>query len=369
MDSFIEKMADVIINYSTAVQPGERVLLRGTSPAAEPLIQALYQAALRAGGQAFTYIHLGDEDSLAIEATANPDLLAAVNPMLKLMYETCQVIVRVDASENPRALSSYPPERQRARLRAGAAVMNIQMEREGNGTLRRCTTQFPTQGYAQAAGMSLRQYQQFVFEACKVHLADPVAAWQEVERAQQRLVDYLAGKKHLHVRGQNIDLELSIAGRQFLNANGKVNFPDGEIFTGPVEDSVNGWVSFTYPAYYQSNEVVGVRLVFENGLVTQATADKNESFLLNTLDTDPGARRLGEFAIGTNNDIQRFTGSILFDEKIGGTVHMAMGQGYPQTGSTNTSSVHWDMICDMRDGGEIWVDGELFYRNGEFLKG
>lgn len=369
MNSYIEKMADVIINYSTAVQPGERVLLRGTSPAAEPLIQALYQAALRAGGQAFSYIHLRDEDSLAIEATDNPDLLAAANPMLKLMYETCQVIVRVEASENPRALSSYPPERQRARLQAGGAVMGIQMEREGNGTLRRCTTQFPTQGYAQAAGMSLHQYQQFVFEACKVHLANPVAAWQEVEQRQQRLVDYLVGKKHLHVRGQNIDLEMSIAGRQFLNASGKVNFPDGEIFTGPVEDSVNGWVNLTYPAYYQSNEVVGVRLVFENGLVTRATADKNEAFLLNTLDTDPGARRLGEFAVGTNNDIQRFTGSILFDEKIGGTVHMAVGQGYPQTGSVNTSTVHWDMICDMWDGGEIWVDGELFYRNGEFLKG
>jgi aminopeptidase len=369
MKTYIEKMAEVIINYSTAVQPGERVLLRGTGPAAEPLIEALYQAALQAGGQAFPYIHLRDEDSLAIEATENLELLAAVNPMLKLMYETCEVIVRVEASENPRALSNYAPERQKARLQALAGVMSIQMEREGNGTLRRCTTQIPTQGYAQAAGMSLRQYERFVFEACKVHLADPVAAWREVEQSQQHLVDYLAGKKHVHVRGQNIDLEMSIAGRVFLNASGKVNFPDGEIFTGPVEDSVNGWVKFTYPAYYHDNEVVGARLTFKDGLVTQATADKNESFLLNTLDTDPGARRLGEFAIGTNNDIQRFTGSILFDEKIGGTVHMAVGQGYPQTGSGNTSAVHWDMICDMRDGGEIWLDGELFYGNGEFLKG
>ncbi|MBE7474690.1 MAG: aminopeptidase [Anaerolineae bacterium] len=369
MKTYLEKMADVIINYSTAVQPGERVLLRGTSPAAEPLIQALYQAALRAGGQAFTYIHLRDEDSLAIEATGQLDLLAAVNPMLKLMYETCQVIVRVEASENPRALSDYPPERQKARLQAMAGVMSIQMEREGQGTLRRCTTQFPTQAYAQAAGMSLRQYERFVFEACKLHLADPVAAWQEVEQSQQRLIDYLAGKKHLHARGPNIDLQMSIEGRPFLNATGKINFPDGEIFTGPVEDSVNGWVKFTYPAYYHDNEVIGARLTFENGLVTQATADKNEAFLQNTLDTDPGARRLGEFAIGANNDIQRFTGSILFDEKIGGTVHLAVGQGYPQSGSTNTSAVHWDMICDMREGGEIWVDGELFYRNGDFLKG
>jgi aminopeptidase len=367
MDTYIKKMADVIINYSMAVQPGELVLLRGTSPAAEPLIQALYRAALRAGGRAFTYIHLREEDSLAIEATDKLDLLAAINPMLKLMYETCDVIVRVEASENPRALSDYPAEPQKARLQAMGAVLNIQMEREGNGTLRRCTTQFPTQGYAQAGGMSLRQYEEFVYHACKLHLDDPVAAWRELEQRQQRLVDYLNGRRHLQVRGQNIDLEMSIEGRRFLNASGKINFPDGEIFTGPVEDSVNGWVNFTYPAYYHGNEVIGAKLVFENGLITQATADKNEAFLLNTLDTDPGGRRLGEFAVGTNHDIQRFTGSILFDEKIGGTVHMAVGQGYPQTGSVNTSTIHWDMICDMRAGGEIWVDGELFYRNGEFL--
>jgi aminopeptidase len=283
------------------------------------------------------------------------------------MYETCDVIVRIEASENPQALSGYPADSQKARSKALGAVMKIQMEREGNGSLRRCTTQFPTQGYAQTAGMSLRQYERFVFEACKVHLDDPVAAWNEMEKVQQRLIDFLAGKKHLHVRGDNIDLEMSIDGRIFENASGHANFPDGEIFTGPVEDSVNGWVKFTYPAYYQGNEVVGVELAFENGVVTKATAEKNESFLLSVLDTDEGARRLGEFAIGTNNDIQQFTGSILFDEKIGGTVHMALGQGYLQTGSVNTSAIHWDMICDMRDGGEIDADGEVFYRNGKFL--
>jgi aminopeptidase len=367
MDSYLTKMADVIINYSLAVQPGQRVLIRSTSPAAEPLAQALYQAALRAGGEAFTYIHMADEDVLAIEATGAPALLGAVNPMLKLMYDTCHAIVRIDAPENPRALSDYPPELQRARARAGAEVLAIQMEREGNGSLRRCTTQFPTQGLAQAAGMSQRQYAQFVFEGCKLHLADPVAAWRQVEQEQQRLIDWLAGKKRLHVRGQNIDLTLSIEGRPFINCNGTANFPDGEIFTGPVEDSVNGWVRFSYPALFRGNEVIGAELTFENGLVTQATAAKNETFLHSVLDTDPGARRLGEFAIGTNKEIQRFTGSILFDEKIGGTVHMAVGQGYPESGSTNTSSVHWDMICDMRNGGEIEVDGELFYKDGEFV--
>ena len=366
MDSRITKMAEVLINYSLAVQPGERVLIRSTSPAAEPLVQALYQVGLRAGGEVFTYIHLRDEDSLAIEATDDLDLLAEVNPMLKLMYETCDALIRIEASENPRALSGYAPEVQKARSQAAFGVISIQMEREGNGSLRRCTTQFPTAAYAQAAGMSLSQYEAFLYGACKVHLADPIAAWQEVQHRQQALVDFLAGKERLQVRGANIDLQMSIKGRTFMNAAGRANFPDGEIFTGPVEDSVNGWVKFTYPAYYRENEVVGAELTFEKGLVTKAKAAKNEAFLLNTLDTDPGARRLGEFAIGTNADIQTFTGSILFDEKIGGTVHMAVGQGYPETGSVNTSAVHWDMICDMRDGGEILVDDHLFYKDGAF---
>lgn len=366
MDSRIKIMADILVNYSTAVQPGERMLIRSTSPAAEPLVQALYQAALRAGAEVFPYIHLREEDSLALEATDDLELLAVKNPMLALMYETSDVIIRIDSAENPRALSNYPTKQQNAWAKSKAALIAVQMEREANGSLRRCTTQFPTQGYAQVAGMSLSQYEDFVYRACKVHLDDPVAAWQQMEQEQQRLVDYLVGKESLYVRGNNINLEMSIKGRTFMNTSGKANFPDGEIFTGPVEDSVNGWVNFSFPAYYRGNEVVGARLTFENGLVTDVTAEKNEEFLVSTLDLDEGARRVGEFAIGTNNDIQRFTGSILFDEKIGGTVHLALGRGYPETGSQNESIIHWDMICDMRDGGEILVDEELFYQDGEF---
>ncbi len=367
MDIYIEKMAKAIIHYSTDVKPDERVLIRVTSPAGQPLAQALYREALRTGAYAFTYIHMSDENSLAMEATDNLDLLAAPNPMLELMYQTCDVVIRVDASENPSALSDYPTELQRARGKSAGAILKIQMEREGNGSMRRCSTLFPTQGYAQAAGMSLQQYERFVYHACKLHLDDPVAGWLALSKEQQRLVNWLQGKKHLKVTGKNIDMEMSIEGRTFINSNGKSNFPSGEIFTGPVEDSVNGWVNFTYPAYYGGNRVDGVSLAFKDGVVAKATAEKNEAFLLAAIDSDPGARRLGEFAIGTNRDIQRFTGSILFDEKIGGTVHMALGQGYPHTGSVNKSSIHWDMICDMRDGGEIWVDGELFYRNGEFV--
>ncbi|MEM7033079.1 MAG: aminopeptidase [Chloroflexota bacterium] len=367
MDIRTQKMAEVIINYSTAVQAGERVLLRGTSPAAEPLVQALYQETLKVGGHPFPYIQLRDGDVLAMEATDDSDLLSAVNPMLKLMYDTSDVVIRIEASENLRALSGYPQSLQAARAQSWSALIQVQMEREGNKSMRRCTTLFPTQAYAQTAGMSLSQYETFVYEACKVHLDDPVAAWREVGAFQDRLIQYLASKNSLHVRGDNIDLTMSIADRPFLNACGTANFPDGEIFTGPVEDSVNGWVNFTYPAYFMSNEVIGAKLTFQDGMVIEAKADRNEDFLVSVLDTDPGARRLGEFAIGTNKDIQRFTGSILFDEKIGGTVHMAVGQGYPATNSQNNSKVHWDMICDMQNGGEILADGELFYKDGEFL--
>lgn len=367
MDTRIQKMAQVLVNYSLALQPGEKLLIRALSPASQPLAQALYEEAFEAGGLPFVYIQMQQEDEIALGSSASLEQLEAVNPMLKLMYETCETIIRIESSQNMRARSAYPLDRQRARSHYHDQLIQIQMRREAAGELRRCTTQFPTFGYAQAAGMSLRQYEDFLYGACKVEHEDPVAAWEAVYESHERLINWLKGKQHLAVRGEHIHLDMSIAGRTFKNAGGKQNFPDGEIFTGPVEDSVNGWVRFTYPAYYQGNEVKGIELRFEDGLVVEAQAAANEPFLLATLDTDAGSRRLGEFAIGTNRDIQQFTGSILFDEKIGGTVHMAVGQGYGETGSVNHSLVHWDMICDMRGGGRIIVDDELFYEDGEFV--
>ncbi len=360
MDPRIQKLASVLVNYSVALKPGERLLIRAMSPDAEPLAQALYEEAFNAGGLPFVYIMMAQEDEIAVSSGASLEQLEAINPMLELMYKTCECVIRIDAPQNTRALSQYPAGRQRARAAYLSKLIGIQMVREADKTLRRCTTQYPTFGLAQNAGMSLRQYEDFLFSACKADQENPVALWEAVFESHKRLIDWLKGKKRLQVKGEHIDLEMSIEGRSFINAGGRHNMPDGEIFTGPVEDSVNGWVRFTYPGYYHGNEVKGVELRFENGLVVDATAQSNEGFLLSTLDTDPGARRLGEFAIGTNRDIQEFTGSILFDEKNGGTVHMAVGQGYGESGSVNQSSEHWDMICDMRAGGEIIVDGELF---------
>ncbi|HEX3053662.1 MAG TPA: aminopeptidase [Aggregatilineaceae bacterium] len=367
MDNRIQKMAQVLVNYSVALKPGERLLIRSLSPEAEPLAQALYEEAFRAGGLPFIYMHIKQEDEYALESGASVAQLETINPMLELAYKNFETVIRIESSQNPRALSRYPMELQMARAKHRDQLIQIQMRREAAKELRRCTTQFPTFGYAQTAGMSLRQYQDFLFGACKLNADDPVAEWKKVYASHERLIEWLKGKKKIQVRGEHIDMELSIDGRIFKNAGGMENFPDGEIFTGPVENSVNGWVRFTYPAYYHENEVKGVELEFKDGLVVNAKAETNLDFLLATLDSDPGARRLGEFAIGTNTDIKEFTGSILFDEKIGGTVHMAVGQGYAETGSVNQSLVHWDMICDMRQGGEILVDGTLMYKDGKFV--
>jgi aminopeptidase len=215
--------------------------------------------------------------------------------------------------------------------------------------------------------MSLSEYEDFVYGACLPDIDDPIGYWQSFSVRQQKIVDWLEGKKRIHVTGPETDLTLSIEGRKFVNCDGRNNMPDGEVFTGPVEDSMQGHVYFSYPAIYNDREVTGVRLWFENGKVIRASAEKNEQFLIKTLDTDEGARQVGEFAIGTNEGITKFTHQILFDEKINGSFHIALGTGFPETGSYNESSIHWDMVCDLRQGGQITVDNELLYKDGKFV--
>jgi len=250
--------------------------------------------------------------------------------------------------------------------KARGPLMKTYMDRTARGELRWALTAFPTQAYAQDADMSLAEYEDFLYGACMPDMNDPVGYWKNISRQQERIVQWLKGKKNVHLVGKDTDLRLSIEGRSFINCDCTVNIPDGEVFTGPVEDSIEGHVSFSYPTIYQTREVTGVKLEFSKGRVVKASADKNEEFLLKTLDTDAGSRGVGEFAIGTNEGIQRFTRQILFDEKIGGSFHMALGKGYPESGSKAESSIHWDMICDLRDG-YIKVDGETLYENGKFV--
>lgn len=364
-DSRIVKLAETLVNYCVEVQSGDNVLLRGSVPGL-PLITETYRQIIRSGGHPLLLL---EDDTFAeiFLSEASEEQIQYIPQPTKLIVETYDCLINVRGASNTRTLSGIDPARQSLMQSANRELGSLVMKRAAEGSLRWVVTMFPTAAHAQEADMSLADFEDFVYGACHADKPDPVGEWKAVSANQQRLVDWLSGKDQVTVKGPNIDMQLSVAGRIFVNSDGKKNMPSGEIFTGPVEESVNGWVKFTYPAIVSGREVSGVELVFENGKVTKATAEKNEPFLLQMLDTDPGARYLGEFAIGTNEGIQQFTKSILYDEKIAGTIHMALGRGYPETGSQNDSAIHWDMICDMRDGGEIHVDGELFYQSGEFM--
>lgn len=364
-DPRITKLADVLVNYSTHVQPGEWVLIVAELEAL-PLAKQVAAAVLAAGGHFDVDLGtLAFREILMKQGT--DDQLIWYSPAELYKIEHIDVLIALKGPENTRALSGVDPSRQQLWGKSYTEWHDIYVKRSASGDLRWVITNFPCQALAQDADMSLPDYEDFVYGATFVDQVDPVAAWQRVHDEQQRLVDWMAGKKQIAIQGPHVDLSLSIEGRSFLNSDGHQNMPSGEIFTSPVEDSAQGWVAFTYPAIFRGVEVEGVRLEFNKGRVVKATAKKNEAFLQKMLDTDEGARYLGELGIGTNFGIQRFTKSILFDEKIGGTFHLAVGSGFPKAGGENTSSVHWDLICDAKQDTEMRVDGELFYQNGEFV--
>lgn len=363
-DPRIKKLAELLVNYSVDVQPEDWVWISGHI-IAEPLVNEVLRAVLEAGGR--PTIRLGSDD---IDETnllyASQDQLEWIDPTTKTLYEEADCLISLRATENTRSLSGIEPKKQQIRKKARRGLTETYLRRAAEKDLKWVLTQYPCPAYAQEADMSLSDYEDFVFGATFVDQDDPIKAWQEVHEKQQKVVDWLEGKKEVVVKSPNADLTLSIEGRTFINSDGKNNMPSGEVFTGPVEDSANGWVEFTYPAISGGREVSGVRLEFEDGKVVKASAKKNEEYLLSQLDTDEGSRYLGEFAIGTNYGIQQFTKSILYDEKIGGSFHMAVGAGYPETGSKNKSSIHWDFICDIKEDSEIRVDGELLYKDGKF---
>jgi aminopeptidase len=363
-DARVDKLAKLLTNYCVEVQPGDRVAILG-SYAAYPLVKETYRQVLRAGGHPMVQM-MEDDFQEILYKEGNDDQLEYVPEPMKLVSETFECRIGIRGANNTRSMSGVDPQKQRQRQMAFRELMEISMRRSAAGEHRWVGTLYPTDAYAQEADMSLSDFEEFVYAACHADKDDPVAEWLKVSAEQQKFVDWLKGKEQVRVKGPSIDLTLSIAGRTFINSDGKRNMPSGEIFTGPVEDSANGWVRFSYPAIVAGREVAGVELRFEAGKVVEASAEKNQEFLLSALDSDEGARYLGEFAVGTNYGIDRFTKNILYDEKIGGTIHMALGSGYPETGSKNKSSIHWDMICEMRNGGQIWVDDELFYENGQF---
>jgi aminopeptidase len=365
MDPRIDKLADVLVNYSVAVRPGDRVAIEGTY-LAEPLLKAVYVKALKAGGHPFPMIAISGMRELLFKHGSDEQIQHVSEPR-KLIMETYDVRISLSSSENTKALSNADPKKSVLFDRAHADLWKTMINRMASGEMRWVGTQFPTNAHAQDAEMSLAEYEEFVFGACLPDLDDPIGYWQRFSARQRKIVDWFKGKRKVRVIAKETDLSMSIEGRVFINCDGHENMPDGEIFTGPVEDSVEGAVSFSYPTDYDGREVTGVHLEFEAGQVVKASATKNEDYLLKTLDTDNGSRRVGEFAIGTNEGITRFTHNTLFDEKIGGTFHLALGASLPESGGKNESAIHWDMVNGMHDGGEIWVDDELIYKDGKFL--
>lgn len=361
-DPRVNKLARVLVHYSLELKPGGQFYIR-SNPLAEDLALAVYTEAVKAGAYVFLQLILPGAEE-AFYKFASEDQLDYISPIRKLLLETFDATLTIGAEYNTRALTSIDPNKLARVRKVAAPLTQLFYERAARNEVRWCYTEYPTHASAQEAEMSLLEYQDFVYEAGLLNAPDPVASWQEEGRRQRQLIGWLSGRDQVVMKGKDIDLVLSIKDRTFKEADGKYNFPDGEIFAGPVEDSVNGWVRFRYPGIYNGREVTDIELWFEDGKVVKEKASKGQELLVSLLNTDEGSRFVGEWGIGTNYAIQRFTKNMLFDEKIGGTIHLALGMSYPETGGKNQSGLHWDMLCDMTDG-EITVDGDLFYKNGK----
>lgn len=358
MDQRVQRTARILTRYCIAAKRGQNVgVTAGVE--AETLVLAVYEELLRAG--AFPHLRLlprGASEILFRCGQAHH--FSAVTPLQRAYARTMDATISIRADSNTRALTGVDPRRQALLAKSQRPLSNLLMRKPWVLTL------FPTDAHAQDAEMSRREFEDFVYGAMFADERSPVAAWKRLRRLQDRLIAGLRGADEVRIVGEDTDLRMSVKGRRFANSDGRHNMPSGEIFTAPVEASVEGHILYDYPVCHAGREIDGVRLVFRRGRVVEASARKNERFLLSMLDLDAGARRLGELGIGTNDRIQRFTKNILFDEKIGGTVHLALGRAYPETGGRNRSALHWDMIKDLRRGGAVYVDGRLFQKDGRF---
>jgi aminopeptidase len=360
----LRRFAEVLVGYSASVKSGDLVVIQGTVNV-EPLLDELYAAVLRAEGLPSMRANLDLDDMLLVEGS--DDQVAWVNPAELEDIEQADAWIVVEAPTNTKALTGISPEREALQQRARRRLRERYLERAARGELRWVLTAFPTQGAAQDAEMSLTEYEDFLYAAAFLDDGDPVARWRAFSDELKRVADFLNARQELRIVAEETDLTLAVGGRTWIPSEGHENFPDGEVFTAPLENGVNGTIRFTYPAVFRGRQVDDVRLRFEEGEVVEASAARAQGFLEQMISVDEGARRVGELAFGLNDAIQLFTRNILFDEKIGGTLHLALGSAYEECGGQNRSALHWDMICDLRSGSDVYADGELVYRDGRFL--
>lgn len=359
-----QKYADLLLDYCLEIKEGQKLFIKSTT-LAEPLLRELYRGGVSRGAHVVIDMSFSGQQKIFMD-NANEDQLSFITPNhLEAMYYYDAYLV-VKAPFNLREDQGIDAGKRKFRSTALNEVNQAYFNRTASGEMVRSLCQYPTQASAQEASMSLEDYREFVFKACNLDKPDPAKAWLAVREKQQSIVDHLNTVDNVRYVGSGTDISFSVKGRTWINSDGRTNMPSGEVFTGPIEDSVNGHVYFEYPSIYMGTEVQGIRLEVRDGYVIRWSADKGNEILDQVFDTE-GARRFGEVAIGTNYNIQRATKNILFDEKIGGTIHMAVGQSYKHTGGLNQSSIHWDMIAEMKDGGQIFTDKRLIYENGVFL--
>ena len=369
-DSRLDALAKVLVRYSVDVKKGDVIRLRMPT-LAEPLLLAVYKEVLRAGGHPI--VRLAPEECAELKCRyGKPDQLEFIDPYDVEEVGTINGEICAWASRNTRALTGVDPKKQATMSKTRGHMLELFLKRlahKGAKQLRWVGTQYPCQASAQDAEMSLTQYADFVFKAGLLHLPNPAAAWKKVHTAQQRMCDFLDKAKEVRcIAPGGTDIRFGVAGRKWINCDGRKNFPDGEVFTGPIESATEGEIRFHYPAVYGGREVNDVWLKFRNGRVVDADASKGKDYLFQMMDQDKGGRVLGELAIGTNYGVTKFTRNTLFDEKIGGTFHMALGAAYPESGGKNKSALHWDLVCELRRGGRIEVDGKIIAKNGRFLR-
>lgn len=359
-DERLNKLARVLVEYSIEAKEGDQVLVSG-GVAAEPLIKAVYTRLLQVGATPIPQVSLPGMQEIFFEHAQ--DIHYEKTPTVtQAIFENADAVMNIMAPTNTRSLANVDGAKQQALGKRDKAIQETVLGRN-----RWVLTVFPTDALAQESSMGLAEYEEFAFRAMGLEEEDPVRYWSGKSREQERLKDRLEQASEIRISGPETDITLSVKGRTFVNSAGKRNMPCGEVFTGPIEDSANGTVYFGIPAAIGGREVSGARLRFESGKVVEASADKGEEYLMSLLDADAGSRFLGELGIGTNYGIPRASGSVLFDEKLGGTVHLAIGRSYAETGGKNDSTVHTDLVCDLRDGGELYADGELIQKDGRFL--
>lgn len=354
IDPRVQKQADILVNYSLKVKKGDNVVIIAEFEA-RPLVLEIYKLLIKNGASEVRIKYSDYELAEYFYKNASDDQLTHFPIIEEFEIKHTDCVIHIGSAINSRGLSSIDPNKIAIRSKVLRPLQNYRVE-----NTRWLVTKFPTHAQAQESGMSLSDYEDFVFGA--INDVD----WEKVQKDQEKLRKLVDKTEKVRIIGDKTDLILSIKGRKAINAGGEYNMPDGEVFTSVVENSTNGFITFTYPAIYQGKEFEHVRLEFEKGKVIKATADKGESDLNKILDTDNGSRIIGELGIGNNFGITKFTKDILFDEKIGGSIHLALGRGYKETLSKNESAIHWDMIKDLRNRGELYFDGKLVQKNGKW---